>query len=77
MELFISFMVSVGASVVGYYICKWPDGDKQAATARTEALTEKKPRRHVISRTCAVLLKMELRGIEPLSENQFPVLLLS
>jgi len=25
MEIFISFLVSVTASVIGYYICKWLD----------------------------------------------------
>lgn len=27
MSIFISFLVSVAASVVGYYVCKWLDGD--------------------------------------------------
>lgn len=27
MSIFISFLISVAASVVGYYVCKWPDGD--------------------------------------------------
>ena len=27
MSIFISFLISVAASVVGYYICKWLDGD--------------------------------------------------
>lgn len=27
-DLILTFLVSVGASVVGYYICKWLDGDK-------------------------------------------------
>ncbi len=26
-SLLISFLVSVAASVAGYYICKWLDGD--------------------------------------------------
>ena len=27
MSIFISFLDSVAASVVGYYVCKWLDGD--------------------------------------------------
>lgn len=27
MDIFINFGISVAASVVGYYICKWLDGD--------------------------------------------------
>lgn len=27
-ELFISFFISVMASVVAYYVCKWLDSDK-------------------------------------------------
>ncbi len=27
MEMFITFLISVMASVVGYFICKWLDGD--------------------------------------------------
>lgn len=27
MEIFITFIISVLASIVGYYICKWLDGD--------------------------------------------------
>ena len=27
MEIFVSFLVSVAASIVSYYICKWLDGD--------------------------------------------------
>jgi len=27
MSILISFLVSVIASIVGYYICKWLDGD--------------------------------------------------
>ena len=28
MEYLISFLISVGASIVAYYICKWLDGDE-------------------------------------------------
>nr|DAJ71887.1 MAG TPA: Protein of unknown function (DUF1494) [Inoviridae sp.] len=28
LELLVSFIISVIASVVGYYICKWLDGDE-------------------------------------------------
>jgi len=28
MEIFISFIISIMASVIAYYICKWLDGDK-------------------------------------------------
>ena len=28
MELFLSFIISVAAGVVAYYICKWLDGNK-------------------------------------------------
>lgn len=27
MELFVSFLISVMASIVAYYICKWLDGN--------------------------------------------------
>lgn len=27
-ELLVSFLISVVASIVAYYICKWLDGDK-------------------------------------------------
>lgn len=27
-DIITAFIISVGASVVGYYICKWLDGDK-------------------------------------------------
>lgn len=27
LEIIISFLVSVAASIVGYYACKWLDGD--------------------------------------------------
>ena len=33
MELLVSFIISVIASVVGYYICKWLDGDEQQQSA--------------------------------------------
>ena len=38
-EVFTSFLISVIAGVVSYYICKWLDRDKQAATAYTEQFT--------------------------------------
>ena len=38
-ELFTTFLVSVIAGVVSYYICKWLDRDKQAATAYAEWFT--------------------------------------
>ena len=28
MEVFISFLLSVVASVIAYYICKWLDGEE-------------------------------------------------
>ena len=28
-ELLVSFLISVVASIVAYYICKWLDGDKE------------------------------------------------
>ena len=39
--------------------------------------TTKKPPKHWIFQHLRGFFKVELRGIEPLSENQFPVLLLS
>jgi len=27
LDIIITFLISVAASVVGYYICKWLDGD--------------------------------------------------
>lgn len=30
-DLFISLLVSIIAGVISYYICKWLDGDEQAA----------------------------------------------
>lgn len=29
MEYFVSFVISVAASVVAYYICKWLDGNNR------------------------------------------------
>ena len=38
-EILVTFLVSVLAGVVSYYICKWLDGRRQTATAKTEQLT--------------------------------------
>ena len=29
MEYILAFLISVLASIVGYYICKWLDGDRK------------------------------------------------
>lgn len=29
MELLYNFLLAVGASVVGYYVCKWLDGQRK------------------------------------------------
>lgn len=31
LEFFITFIISVAASVVAYYICKWLDGDDDSS----------------------------------------------
>ena len=38
-EILVTFLVSVLAGVVSYYICKWLDGRRKTATAKTEQLT--------------------------------------
>ena len=34
MDLLISFLVSIGAGIVSYYICKWLDGDDSDISLR-------------------------------------------
>ena len=38
MEYLITFILSVGASVVGYYICKWLDGQSKFTASITKIL---------------------------------------
>ena len=68
-EILVTFLVSVLAGVVSYYICKWLDGRRQTATAQTEQLTvtSKKALRAATLRAFVSLVRfMESRHIPQL-----------